>query len=109
MRPDDAAYLYCVVRSARAPRMGRVPDGLPGASRPAAVEAAPSMWLILTSVPLTEYGPDALESKLRDLDLVAELAVAHESVVEFFARASGVTVVPMKMFTMFSSVERAVD
>ena len=76
---------------------------------PAAIEAGVSTWLILANVPLSKYGPEALESKLRDLDLVAELAVAHESVVEFFARSSGVTVVPMKMFTMFSSVERAVD
>jgi gas vesicle protein GvpL/GvpF len=49
-----------------------------------------------------------LEKKLGNLDLVAELAVCHEAVVEFFARTSGAAVVPMKMFTMFSSVERAV-
>lgn len=105
---EDAAYLYCIVRSPGAPRMGRVPDGLPDASRPTAVEAAQSMWLIVSKVPLLEYGSEVLDRKLRDLDLVATLAVAHEAVVEFFARTPSVTVVPMKMFTMFSSVERAI-
>lgn len=66
------------------------------------------MWLILARVPLERYGPEALEDALRDLDRVAELAVAHEAVVEYVAQLAGATVVPMKMFTMFSSVERAV-
>jgi len=104
----EAAYLYCVVRMAAQPRMGGVPEGLPGAARPIAVQAAPSTWLILSEVPLSKYGPRPLEDTLRDLERVAELAVAHESVVEYFARASGATVVPMKMFSMFSSVERAI-
>ncbi len=109
MTPGDAAvYLYCVVRMATPPRMGGVPDGLPDAARPTAVQGAPSLWLILSEVPLAAYGAKPLEDALRDLDRVAELAVAHESVVEYFARTSGATVVPMKMFTMFSTAERAV-
>ena len=44
----------------------------------------------------------------RDVDWVANAAVAHEVVVEHFARRTGSTVLPMKLFTMFSSVERAV-
>ena len=107
-RAEEAAYLYCVVRLATQPRTGGLPEGLPGAARPIAVQAAPSMWLILSAVPLAKYGPKPLEAALRDLDRVAELAVAHESVVEYCARTSGATVVPMKMFSMFSSVERAV-
>lgn len=37
------------------------------------------------------------------------MAVAHEAVVEHFARDRAATVVPMKLFTMFSSRERAID
>jgi hypothetical protein len=66
------------------------------------------MWLIVALVPLSNYGSESLEDTLRDLDRVAELAVAHEAVVEYVAQLAGATVVPMKMFTMFSSVERAV-
>ena len=105
---ENAVYLYCIVRTARLPRMSRVPESLPDAERPIAVEAAPSMWLVLSKVPLAVYGTGPLEKTLKDLDRVASLAVVHEAVVEFFSRSSGAAVVPMKMFTMFSTVERAV-
>jgi hypothetical protein len=106
---DRATYLYCVVRIASRPRMARVPEGMPHGGRPTALEAAPSMWLIVSEVPLAKYGADPLESTLKDLDSVAALAVAHEAVVEYFARNSDASVVPMKMFTMFSSAELAVS
>jgi hypothetical protein len=60
-------------------------------------------------VPLETYGAGPLEDALRDMRWVGEVAVAHESVVEHFARARGATVLPMKLFTMFSSVSRAVE
>src|SRR4029077_5326335 len=46
--------------------------------------------------------------RLRDLDWVAEVAVAHEAVNEHFARMRSIVVVPMKLFTMFSAPEKAV-
>jgi hypothetical protein len=61
----------------------------------------------VADVPLAEYGQKPLEQTLKDLDCVAQLAVRHEATVEHFARMSGATVLPMKMFTMFSSVDRA--
>ena len=53
------------------------------------------------------YGSGPLEAALRDVQWVADVAMAHESVVEFFARQPGATVIPMKLFTMFSSDRRA--
>ena len=102
-----AIYLYCVVRSARKPRAATVPPGLPGAERPAPVPLDDGLWLVTASVPLEKYGTQALESSLSDLDWVAATAVAHEAVVEFFAHAPGATVIPMKLFTMFSTDGRA--
>src|SRR6185295_8031312 len=55
------------------------------------------------------YGSDALEASLRNVQWVGDIAVAHESVVEHFTRATGSTVIPMKLFTMFSSEELAYD
>ena len=52
--------------------------------------------------------PEHLEARLRDLDWVSEIALAHEAVVEHFARARGAVVVPMKLFTMFSSMDKAI-
>jgi hypothetical protein len=104
----NAIYLYCVARSASKPSSTRVPPGLPGATRPTAVALQRSLWLITAQVPLQTYGPQALEPALRNLKWVADIAVAHEAVVEHFARHAGATVIPMKLFTMFSSIERAV-
>jgi hypothetical protein len=66
------------------------------------------LWVVTSDVPLDTYGPDALERSLRDLDWVARVAVAHEGVVERFARQRTSTTVPMKLFTMFSAPERAI-
>jgi hypothetical protein len=50
-----------------------------------------------------------LEIALRDLDWVAEIAIAHEAVVEYFTRLRDATVLPMKLFTMFANQSRAVE
>ena len=108
-KSSTALYLYCVVRAARRPSRARVPRGLPEASAPEAHRLAGSLWLITATIPLAVYGPAALEPRLRDLDWVAEAAVAHEAVVEHFARARGTIVIPMKLFTMFSSLDKAIE
>ena len=105
---STAVYLYCVVRAARRPALARVPAGLPGGTRPAAHKLSASLWLITADVPLDTYGPAHLESRLRDLDWVSQVALAHEAVVEHFSRAKGAVVVPTKLFTMFSSMDKAV-
>jgi Gas vesicle synthesis protein GvpL/GvpF len=104
-----ATYLYCVVHAPVAPTAARAPRGLPGAARIDVTPIARSLWLVTAAVPLEMYGPGVLERSLRDVDWVTTAAVAHEEVVEYFARRTGSTVIPMKLFTMFSSVERAVD
>jgi len=105
---STAVYLYCVVRAAPRPPLARVPAGLPGGTRPAPHKLSASLWLITANVPLDTYGPAHLESQLRDLDWVSKVALAHEAVVEHFSRARGAVVVPMKLFTMFSSLDKAV-
>ncbi len=106
--PPTATYLYCVVKAAAKPAVPAAIAGLPGASRPTAVPLERSLWLVVADVPLERYGPEALESSLRDLPWVSRAAMAHESIVESFTARRGATVVPMKLFTMFSSIERAI-
>lgn len=105
---STAVYLYCVVRAARRPALARVPPGLPGGAPPEAHRLSGSLWLITADVPLDIYDPAHLEPRLRDLDWVSEAALAHEAVVEHFARAKGTSVVPTKLFTMFSSIDKAI-
>ena len=62
----------------------------------------------LRGSPFPWYGPPHLAEHLGDLDWVSQVAVAHERVVELFARTPSITLVPMKMFTMFSTFDKAV-
>lgn len=107
--PASAVYAYCVVKSARRPSLPRAVAGIPHGSPPEAVDLAGTLWLIVSDVPLSVYGPAALEPQLRDLDWVARLAVAHESVVGHVARRRDLVVVPMKLLTMFTSRAKAVQ
>ena len=103
-----ATYLYAIVKASRRPPAAGAPPGLPGASAPHLLRATPSLWLVVADVPLSAYGPGPLESALTDLDWVGQIALAHEQVVEHFGRLRAMTLIPMKLFTMFSTPERAV-
>jgi hypothetical protein len=109
----SAIYLYCVLRPpsrlAALRRASAAPAGLPGASAPEVHEVGGSLYLVTARVPMDVYGPEHLEPRLRDLDWVSKVAVAHEAVVEHFARARSFTVIPLTLFTMFSSIDKALE
>ena len=102
-----AVYIYCVIKAARKPSLTGVPPGLAGGTPPQLLQGPPGLWLVASNVPLDVYGPGKLESALTNMDWVGRTAVAHEAVVEFFAARPGVTAIPMKLFTMFTSSDRA--
>jgi hypothetical protein len=64
-------------------------------------------WLVVADAPLSRYSSESINQKLSDLDWVSRAAVAHEAVVESFIDQRAV--LPMKLFTIFSSDERALD
>jgi hypothetical protein len=101
----NATYVYGVVRGKR-PELARAPRGLPGTRALRAVDAGDGLWLLAADAPLTAYGGPVIDAGLQDLDWVSERAMRHEAVVEHFARQG--TLVPMKLFTLFRSDERAV-
>lgn len=116
----SATYLYCVVKTSGAPpSFGAKPKPRVGtsarAAMPTLVSAGPARSLdagdgyhvVVATVPLSVYSAEAIEEKLRDLDWVGAAASAHEVVVERAAESG--TVVPMKLFTIFSSDERALE
>jgi hypothetical protein len=105
----NVTYLYCIVHAARVPSASRAPVGLPGATPPAVAALARSFWLVTASVPLDTYAPQPLEASLRDVQWVTDIALAHERVVEHFARQTSATVIPMKLFTLFSSEKLALQ
>src|SRR5213080_348168 len=87
-----ATYVYCLLRAQQAPSRARGPRGLAGTGPVHVVDG---------------YGSEPIEQHLRDLGWVSSCAVAHERVIEHFARHG--TVIPMKLFTLFAGDERAVD
>jgi hypothetical protein len=102
---STATYLYCVAHGKRAPALGRAPRGLPGAGPVRAVDAGDGLWIVVADAPLARYGAAPVEARLRDLDWVAACATAHEAVVEHVARTH--TTIPLKLFTLFNTDERA--
>jgi hypothetical protein len=100
-----ATYVYCVVQSDTAPDLAGAPAGLPETSPPRALPLTAGLWVVAAGAPLPEYSGEVIDSHLADLDWVGERALAHEQVVEHFAAAY--PVLPMKLFTLFASEERA--
>ena len=82
--------MYCLVRSAGRP-----------------LEVEKRLWLIVSTVPASEYGEAAVERGLQNMDWVGRRALAHEAVVERFLAARAV--LPMQLFTMFTSDDRAIE
>jgi hypothetical protein len=103
-----ATYVYCVVQRSGRPSAARAPGGLPGAGKPRLLDLGRSLWCVVAEVPLDRYGQEQIERGFRDLQWVADAAVAHEGVIEHFTRMRDTTVVPMKLFTIFSSPDRAI-
>jgi hypothetical protein len=67
---------------------------------------ARGLWLAVADVPVKEYSKSAIERCLQDLDCVSTRAVAHQATIAaFFQRWP---VIPLKLFTIFETEERAV-
>jgi hypothetical protein len=104
-----ATYLYCVVKADAAPSLTKIKgaSGLVAAGPPRTIDVGDGYHVVVATVPLKLYSSEAIEAKLRDLDWVGAAASAHEAVVERAAQNG--TVVPMKLFTIFSTDDRAAE
>jgi hypothetical protein len=102
---DRVVYAYGLLMRATRPSATAAPRGVPGAGPTRFVPAGDGLWLIAADVPREMYSASAIEQGMRDLHWVADRAVAHESVVEHFAKRG--TVLPMKLFTLFASDQSA--
>jgi hypothetical protein len=98
-------YLYAVVKTPRAPRFPRTLRPLPQTSAPRALDAGRGVWLVASDADAEAYSQGAIERGLRDMEWVATIATAHERVVEAVAGVGAA--LPMKLFTLFASEERA--
>ena len=104
---STGTYVFCLIAASRRPRLTRVAAGLAGMGTARLLDIQPGQWLAVDDGPLSRYGEQAINSRLADLGWVARAAVAHEAVVESFINAEAV--LPMKLFTIFTSDERAIE
>jgi hypothetical protein len=102
-----ATYVYCVIAAKKRPRVSRATRGLPGTRSVRLIDAEPGLFLAVADAPLDRYGEAAIHKGLSDLDWVSRAAVAHESIVESFIGETAV--LPMKLFTIFTSDARALE
>ncbi len=107
---SQATYLYCIVESTEPP-IPPIPEeglaGLPETAAPRLVPLSEGLWLVVGDAALPAFSGVEIERRLGDLAWVSACAVAHERVVAHFAALA--PVVPMKLFTLFASEERAVE
>jgi Gas vesicle synthesis protein GvpL/GvpF len=110
-------YVYCLVRAARRPPLRTVPRGMPGGTGVRLLEvplsaasqrrAAVRHWLVVSTVPVTMYGENALQEGIQQLEWVGPRALAHEGVIEHFLKSDAV--LPMQLFALFKSDDRAIE
>src|SRR5258706_6060813 len=105
MSSPKGTYVYCVIAAARRPRLTRVPPGLPGMGPVRLLDVEGGLFVAVADAPLNRYSEAAINRGLTDLDWVSRAAVAHEAVVESFITETAV--LPMKLFTIFTSDDRA--
>jgi hypothetical protein len=98
-------YLYCLVASARKPRVDGLPPGVPGTGPARAIGAGGGLWLIAADGAEAELDESALATGISNIDWVSRRAMGHERVIEHFLPAAAV--IPMQLFTIFTSDERA--
>lgn len=112
---SNGTYIYGVIAGGRRRDTGTrgaldaaLPNrrcGLPGTGPVRLLPLEGDLFAAVADAPLRVYGEGALGRKLSDLEWVSRAAVAHESVLESFIDATAV--VPMKLFTLFTSDARA--
>jgi hypothetical protein len=97
--------MYCVLAARRRPTLEGVSKGVPGTGRVRLLDVAPARYLVVADAPLDTLGEKRMASLVSDLGWVSRAALAHEAVVESFIAAEAL--VPLKLFTIFTSDERA--
>ena len=97
--------MFCLLQSSRAPSLRGVPDSVPGAGAARLMPIDRGLWAVVADAPLERFAGDVLQNELQDVESISRHALAHASVIEFFFRSA--PVIPLKLFTLFSSDEVA--
>jgi hypothetical protein len=102
-----ATYVYGLIAKKTSPAVAKAPAGLPGLGPLRTLPVRDGVWLLVATAPLARYGAAAIDRGLSDLDWVSRCALGHERVVETFLSAG--TLLPMKLFTLFTDDAAALE
>jgi hypothetical protein len=102
----NATYVYCLVHSPKTPSKRGVPAAIPGAGAPRLLAIDRDVWAVVSDAPLERFTGERLQEEMQDVEAISRHAVAHAAVIEFFFRRA--PVIPLKLFTLFSSDEKVV-
>lgn len=105
--PKKATYVFCVIAATRRPRVSAKLRTLAGLGPVRLLDVERGMYLAVAHAELRQFGEAAITRGLADLEWVSRAAVAHEAVVESFISATAI--LPMKLFTIFTSDARALE
>jgi len=105
--PKTATYVFCVIAAARRPRVSAKARTLPDGGRVRLLDDERGLYLAVADAPLGRYSEDAINRGLANLEWVSRAAVAHEAVIESFI--DEIAILPMKLFTIFTSDGRALE
>ena len=103
----SATYVYCLIQSAEPASIRGLPESVPGAGALRLLAIDRDVWAVVADAPLDRFSGDALQQELQDIEAISRHALAHASVIEFFFQHA--PVIPLKLFTLFSSDEKARD
>ena len=95
----DGLWAYCITRASEPPQI----DGVQGS--PVERIESDGLSVLVSRVPLAEFGEDALRRNLNDLDWLERVARDHETVLE--KALAGATIVPLRICTIFTDDEGA--
>jgi hypothetical protein len=97
---DPLVWVYGIVGA----DVGEAPVGEGVDGHPVTIHRRAGLGALISRVPPREFGEKALGRRLEDLEEVAGLARAHDRVLEAAASKGGV--VPFRLCTIYSSIDR---
>ena len=98
-------YVYAVVAGRPSARALTSLPTLPGGSSPRLLPLDRTTALVVADVPAASFDAKTIESKLGDLDWVSRCGAAHHAVPDALIESHAV--VPLRLFTLFSSEAKA--
>jgi Gas vesicle synthesis protein GvpL/GvpF len=98
--PDTGLWVYCVARAEDAVAIDAAPVQ-PGAGMETVVHQG--LAALVSAVPMSDFGTDALTRNLNDLEWLERVARRHEAVLEDALGAA--TIVPLRLCTIYRDAE----